>query len=382
MHQVDRRGGGEDLLALQEERPQLRVEEREALVDLDLRLVRLDLREVGVERHVQRQIGGHAVLDAQAHLAQRASVPEAAGAGVERAGLQARERGQELEVAAPRQTGQAFEDPHLRQLSRDVGRDGRPDQRLGLLADVAADLEAPAVHPDRGSRRIAQALERDGHLRRPPVLDEAPACFEQRVPGEIAADAESGGEGPAARAPAAPACSAPPASSATAARSAARPPDAAAAPRRRRAGVHDGVVLHAVSVHGEQVGALLIAERVEQHRHAVVGPPLVALRPGRPDDAGVGVVRVEGDVEVVAVVGEPDLRRLRGRGALHRTGLHEPGDRRDGRPDRIVETPVDARRPGGPHRHGASTPVAGERDVLESLPGSLQRSELPRLRRG
>ena len=52
VHQVDRAAELEDLGALQEERPQLGIEEREALVHLDLGAVRLDLREVGVERHV------------------------------------------------------------------------------------------------------------------------------------------------------------------------------------------------------------------------------------------------------------------------------------------------------------------------------------------
>ena len=87
---------------------------------------------------------------------------------------------------------------------------------------------------------------------------------------------------------------------------------------------------------------------------------------------------MEGDVEVVAVVGEQDLCPLCGGGALHRAGLHEAGDRRDGRPDGVVETAVDAWRPGGPHRHGTPTPVEGELGLLDPLPGPLERSESAR----
>ena len=50
----------EQLDALEEERPLLGEEEGEALVGRDLRHVRLDLREVGVDRGVERRVGGRA----------------------------------------------------------------------------------------------------------------------------------------------------------------------------------------------------------------------------------------------------------------------------------------------------------------------------------
>ena len=364
VHEVDRGGRGEDLLALQEERPLLGIEEREALVHLDLRPVRLDLREVGVVGQVERQVGGDPVLDAHADLAQRVLVAEAAGVPIERADLEARERRQELQVAARRQVRQPLQHPHLGQLAGDVARDGRPDQRLGLLPDVAADLEAPPVRLAGRPRRVAQALEGDGHLRRPAVLDEAAARLEQRVPGAVAADAEPGLEAPAASA--APAAAAPAASAAPAA---ARAPDPAAAAGRLPAGIDDGVARHAVPVHRELVGALLVEKRVEQDRHPVVAHRLVALRPVRPDDAGVRVVRVEGDVEVVAVVGDPHLGPLGRRSAFHRARLHEVGDRLDRQPHRVVEAPVDAGRLVRPRRHRA-WPFP-DRESAE--PGSLRR---------
>jgi hypothetical protein len=58
----------EDAAALLEEAATLRIEEREA-VEVDLLVVRLDLREVGVERDVQREIAGERMAHVETGLA-------------------------------------------------------------------------------------------------------------------------------------------------------------------------------------------------------------------------------------------------------------------------------------------------------------------------
>ena len=137
VHQIDRPAELEDLGALQEERPQLRIEQREAPVHLDLRPVRLDLRKVGVERHVCGQIRRDAVLEVQPALRPGAVVREPAGR-VELAELHRRERRQDLDVAAGRQSGHAVEHAHLRQEPGHLARHRRPDDRLVLAADARA----------------------------------------------------------------------------------------------------------------------------------------------------------------------------------------------------------------------------------------------------
>ena len=127
--QGGRRRGGENLLPLEEERPLLGVEQREPLVDLDLRPVGLDLRKIGVVGEVEREIRGQAVFHAYPYLAQRVFLGEVP-VGRQRAGLDAGNGRQDLEIAAGGQVGQTVQHPHLRQLAGDVERYRRPDQRL------------------------------------------------------------------------------------------------------------------------------------------------------------------------------------------------------------------------------------------------------------
>ncbi len=297
-----RPGGAEDLLALEEERPQLGEEERVALVGLDLRPVGLDLREVGVEREVGREVRRHAVLHVHAEVGLR-GVVDVAAVG-QPAHLDGGGGRQHLQVAAHRQVTQAADRPHLRQLARDAARHRGPDHRLVFRLQGSADLEPPAVLA-LAARRIAQALERDGHLRRPAVVDDSPARFEQRVPGPVAAPTH----GPEAAAPAPQYC----------------------------------VPLDAVGVHREAVGPLLVEEGVEDHRDPVVAPGLVAVDPVGAHLGRVAVVGVEGEIEVVGVVGDADLGPL-GRGrALDRVGLDEVGHEGRRAPDRVVEAPVHVR---------------------------------------
>ena len=207
--------------------------------------------------------------------------------------------------------------PHLRHEALDVARHRRPDHVLLVLAlDLAHELEAPAVLHAGGPLRIPEALERDGHLRRVAILDDLRPAVEQRLPGPV-------GDGNRT------------------------PP--------RLAGVDDAVALHVVAVEVEVVADLLIHERVEVDRHQVVLPRRVAIHPVRPHDARVGVVQVEAEVDVVAVVGDVDLGLLRRRGAVERRLLHELREHCRRAPHLVVETAVEslaACRSAAPGRRG------------------------------
>ena len=245
VHDGDRRLNPEDLGPFQKERAHLRVEEGEALVHLDLRPVRFDLRKVRVQGEVGDEVRGHAVLEVGAHLGTRLTVDDPTRALVERAVPERGERRLHLQVAAGRQAGHPVHDSHLRQEPGDVPRDRRPHDRLVLVPDLPDDLESPGMRHTAGPRRIPQALERDRHLGREPVRDRLAAAQEKGVPRSVAT-----------RHAAAPAAAE---SAATAA------PAAAAA--------DDGIALHAVAVHREHVRALLIEKRVEVDRDGVVAKP-------------------------------------------------------------------------------------------------------------
>ena len=167
---------------------------------------------------------------------------------------------------------------------------------------------------------VAQALERNRHLRREAVVDDLRAAVEQRVPRAVAERN--------ARAP----------ETATAAAAAAAAATAAAAPAAR---VDDLVALHVVAVDREGVGALLIEERVQVDGDVVVAPRLIAIHPCRPHDAGIVVVRVHRHVQILAVVADPDLGFLAGRRALERRLLHELGHAHRVPPNQVVEAAVD-----------------------------------------
>ena len=182
-------------------------------------------------------------------------------------------------------------------------------------------------------RRVAQALERDRHLGREAVLYDLPAAVEQRVPGRVSGRDLVAGEAAAAAA-------GPPAA-----------PAPAVSPR-----VDNRVALHAVAVDAEAVGAVLVEERVEVDRDVVVLERLVAVDAVGAHQARIGVVGVHREVEVLAVVGDPDVGGLGRRRPLHRALLHEVGDVEGVPPDGVVEPAVDARALAGPRRtHGRTS---------------------------
>ena len=152
--EVDLTGHLKDFLPLEEERAQFGEEEREPLVDLDLRDVGLDLREVGVEREVGGQVRRHPVLDVDPPLGVGVVVDERPARRIERSELDGRERREELEVLAGRKVRHSIKHTHLRQKAGDVAGDPRPDVGLRPARNRARDLEPPAVDLARPTRRI------------------------------------------------------------------------------------------------------------------------------------------------------------------------------------------------------------------------------------
>ena len=171
--------------------------------------------------------------------------------------------------------------------------------------------------------RIPQALEWNRQLGGIAVVDELAAAAEQGVPGRVTA-----GDAAAAAAWTT--------TTTTTTAATAAPAD-------------DGVALHAVAVHREDVGALLSQKRVEiDGERVVTETSLVAVGAVRPHDAGILVVRVDGKVDVGAVVGDEDIGGLGRRCAADRLALDELGDPCGVAPDRIVEPSVDLGRALGP----------------------------------
>ena len=182
------------------------------------------------------------------------------------------------------------------------------------------DLEAPAVRRGAAAPRVAQALERNGHLRREPVLYHPPGGIEEGVPRPVAAGRTEEPPGPAAVA-------------------AAAAESAAAAAR-----AENSVGLHAVRVDREHVRPLLIEKRVEIDHERVVARRPIAVRAVRAQHVRVGVVRVEAQIDIGAVVGDEHLRRLGAGRAVERRELHELRDTDRGGPRLVVQPAVDGRR--------------------------------------
>ena len=301
--QLHRRGELEDVLALEKEGTQLRKEERVALVDVDLRLVRFDLREVGVRREVGGQVRRDAVLDVDASLRVGSLPHPVPRRAVERSVLNGGEGREDLEVAARRQVRHPFEHAHLRHEALHVTRHRRPDDVLLVLPlHLARHLEAPAVLRAGRLLRVADALERDRHLCRVAVIDDLGAAVEERLP---------------------------------------RPVGDRDRPATEIGRVDDPVALHVVGVEVEVVGPLLIHERVEVDGHQVVLPSRVAVDAVRTQDAGILVVQVEPEIDAVAVVGDVDLGPL-GRGhAIEGRLLHELRQERRLEPRLVIQPAID-----------------------------------------
>ena len=226
----------------------LGIEEREALVHVDLRQVGLDLREVGVDRKVGGQVGRDAVLQVEPRLGH--AVVDERPARVECSDAEGR-------VTVGRIS-------RLRLVDRSVSPSSTPicarnwamfletgDQTtvssfpwIDRLTWNPQRCDSPRVH-----RRVAQALERNRQLRRPAVFRRRPGRDEERIPGDVAFRNAAGRRlrGSALRAEG--------------------PPLAAVAQAGR---VQNRVPLHAEAVDGELIRPLPVAERVEEERDGVV----------------------------------------------------------------------------------------------------------------
>ena len=134
----------EEAGVLEEERPLLREEQREA-IEVDLLIVDLDLREVGVDGRVERQARREAVFQVAAEIE--------IGLGIDRA-LAGRERVAErvrrdAEVAQRRRLHAADRSGQRQPIEIELPRNRRPVGALVAAADVALEIDAPRL---RGAR--------------------------------------------------------------------------------------------------------------------------------------------------------------------------------------------------------------------------------------
>ena len=157
VQQVDLPRHREHFLAFEEEGAQLGEEEGEPLVDLDLRAVRLDLREVGVVGEVGGQVRGHPVLHVHRALGLRLLV-ERPRRLVQRPEPDRGHRRQDLQVAARRQAGEPVEQAHLGQEAGLPARDRGPHVRFVLAEDGVHDPDGVrAAHRQTVPRRSGAA---------------------------------------------------------------------------------------------------------------------------------------------------------------------------------------------------------------------------------
>ena len=180
----------EQARVLEEEGPLLRVEEAEA-VEVDLLLVDLDLREVGVHRRVEGEARRDAPLEVAARGGRRvAGLPERRLLG----GLPERV-GQQLEVALRRglEAGQGARPREPEQVV--LAGERRPERALVAPAHVALQVQAPlaaALAP------VAQRGERDRELGAPAEVAAARLHDPRPVPVAVEAGERAAG-GPRGR---------------------------------------------------------------------------------------------------------------------------------------------------------------------------------------
>ncbi len=137
-------GRAEDFGALQEERPLLREEEREAFVDRDLADVRLDLGEVGIVGSVQNDVGrqAHAAIETEVTL----GVIAYECSGVVGTRPEPRHDRVEFHEAARVDVAEPHQPPALGQGARDLSRDRRPRLPKPAAFHFPLDLDPPALH--------------------------------------------------------------------------------------------------------------------------------------------------------------------------------------------------------------------------------------------
>ena len=297
----------EEPRVLEKEGPLLREEQVEP-VEVDLLVVHLDLREVGVVRQVEGEARGHAVLQV------RPDVSEPRGAGVDIASQGLSEHvGVQLEVPRRRHLQAAQLAGQRQPVQVELARQRRPVRLLVPVADVALEVDAPRLD---GARRVAQGAERDGELGRPRDVGDLRRHLPHAVPVQVE---------PAPRA---------------ALLLAAGPLDEAAADASAALALVGElpVVLEPGRVRPEHEPVLLVAVGVEDDLEAV-GLDQRRVAAGVGDDDGGGIANEADHPEVDRLVGVDDahLGELRRRLALVGGVLAEPGLRGRGGPDRLAQ---------------------------------------------
>jgi hypothetical protein len=286
----------EEIDALQEERALLLEEERETLVRGHHGRVRLHLREVRVERHVQRGVRREAQLRRQPGIHVEGAVHEAlrTRAALPASGARRHQARDDLQRTLGGEVVEARDVPGLGQETR-----------------------LPAHQRPPGVLLVVQPLDASQHVH-------APAA---PVPGFVAQGAE--GHRDLDRV-------------ALAGQQTLRLHDHVHAVVRLAALRPDAVLLDAQRVEGQQVGAAPVVERVQEDTHVVVVQHRVARR-----DAGAYaaplVRRPHADVQGAPVVPETHLGRVRRRRVVARLRLHERRQAGALAPRRFREEPVDRR---------------------------------------
>ena len=170
----------EQLGAVEKERTLLREEQRAARIERELAGVGLDLREVRVDRAVQRQVRRHAPAHVAAEL-RPAGVVAPAVAGRRAVGVRRRDR-IEIEHQAAAQVGEAVERARLREERALGAQRRRPAVLVAAALHAAQDVERPRLHAVGGE---AQRLERDRDLDLVAVVGQPPLRLEDVVGREV-----------------------------------------------------------------------------------------------------------------------------------------------------------------------------------------------------
>ena len=298
------------LRVLEEERPLLGEEDREP-GQVDLLLVGLDLREVGVDRRVERQVGAHAPLDVQPDITREVDL-----IGEHRPVVVARPGhvGRELHIAPDRQAEAVELAGHRDALKGITTRDRRKIDLFVLVPDVAHDIDAPrAVCP----RAVPQGFQRDGELGFPAAFGDVRAHSPVGIPVRVECPQLA------------------------ALRSGAAGGDKGIA-RRLALSHHLAVVLDPERVGPEDERVLPVVERIEEDLERI-GFGEVGIPAALADDNRVGrrVVADNPNVESAAIDEEPELGALGSGLAFVRLLLGEGAERLRERPDGFVDAPVD-----------------------------------------
>ena len=311
----------EDVHSLEEERTLLGEEEGEALVDRDLARVGLHLAEVRVVGPVEGQVGGKPVGRVEAEVAGGIVVPEGVRVGVVCAQALPGDDRVHLEEQAGVEILEVVQRSRLFELVGEVAGERRPRLLVAGALHPAHDVDAPGL---RGDVLEADALERDAHLDGVPLVVQAAV----RLPDEVRVVVHRWRPESAAPASATTTTAATAASS-TAAATALPPLDP------------DAVLLHAVGVDHEVVGAPPVVEGVEHDADVVVGPaPAVTLAEGGANPAGIAVPGANPEVDGVVAYQYQRFGRLHRRDALDRIILAEVAQKGRALPGSVIEPAV------------------------------------------